>query len=274
MPGYEAKLARSSKSDEGEDEEETDDSDNLDDDDEDTTCPQDQTIYNVAKKPVLLQVTIPSIAQDFGAQDFLTHLNMFLRERSITGFIPSSPTFPVYNRLHLTLPPIPEVSTTPIKGVIVSTKSEHGYVTTQGIRKAKPARFSTILVCVPAGNHSKSPVDGLRVVQVHLIFRLSEDSSLFREPLLYHPESLPPATSYPASVARSIQLGSPLGFQSLVWSGFWPILGATATWTSRKIYEGFATGDRTVHDRFLSLASSCRTGWDRLGLNRVETGRN
>ncbi|GLB39210.1 putative zn-finger domain-containing protein [Lyophyllum shimeji] len=188
MPGYEAKPARSRHSDEGEDEEEeTDDGDDDKDDDEDDTTPrpQNQAVYSVAKKPALPRVTIPSIAQDFGAGDFLTHLTTFLRERSITASIPSSPTFPVYNRLHLTLPPIPEVSTTPIKDAIVATKSERGHVTTHGIRKAKPARFSTILVRVPAGDRSKGPVDGLRVAQVRLIFRLSEDPSSFREPLLY-----------------------------------------------------------------------------------------
>ncbi|KAF8157857.1 hypothetical protein B0H34DRAFT_656376, partial [Crassisporium funariophilum] len=184
MPEYAAEVARGLDVDVEENESD-------DGEEEDTKHPQDQIIsapvYTIAKEPALPQVTVQSITQDFGAEDFLTHLTAFLQERSIASRIAPSDdsTFPVYHCLYLSLPAIPEVSTSAIKDAIIATKPERGRVTTHGIKKAKAARFSTVLVRVRAGDPRKGPVDGLGVAQVRLIFRLPKDHGTFDEPLLY-----------------------------------------------------------------------------------------
>ncbi|KAF8159953.1 hypothetical protein B0H34DRAFT_655320, partial [Crassisporium funariophilum] len=192
MPGYAAKEAsRLDGGGEDEEEEEGDgdsDGDNEDDDEEDKRRSQTFTrSYRVAKKPALPRVTVQSIVNDFGAKDFLRHLSSFLQDHSIASLVQPSDasTFPVYHRLQLSLPAIREVSTSSIKDTIIASKAERGRVTTHGIKRGKPGRFSTVLVRVRDGDPSKGPIDGLRVAQVRLIFRLPEHHGLFDEPLLY-----------------------------------------------------------------------------------------
>ncbi|KAF8057386.1 hypothetical protein FPV67DRAFT_1724001, partial [Lyophyllum atratum] len=188
MPGYKPTVATGVGDGgevEGVGDEEDDD---LNEEEENTWRPRDQTTaIRFAKKPALPHVTVQSIVQDFGAQAFLTHLESFLREHSITSPNPLSErsTFPVYRRLELSLPAIPEISRTAIKDSVVATKAERGTVTINGIKKAKPARFSTALVRVRPADRSKAPIDGLQIVQIRLIFRLPGGHGSFDEPLLY-----------------------------------------------------------------------------------------
>lgn len=165
MPEYEARARKASdhgtadgdnddKEDEGEDEDEVDEE----------ALPHEQTTFHVAKTPPLPRVSVTSIVQDFGAQDFLQCLDTFLHEQAIHPLVqvlPSdSSTFPVYHRIYLSLPPVLEISRHPVKDTVIATKFQRGKVTVQGIKKDTAARFSTVLVCQHAGDPSKGPIDG------------------------------------------------------------------------------------------------------------------
>ena len=117
-----------------------------------TMNPQWQTTmtYHIAKQPALPQVSVDSIAQDFGTINFLKHLNTFIQEHCLCPSSLPSPCsiFPVYHRLTLNLLLIPEVFKIAIRDTIVITKAKAGQVTTQGLKKAMPAQFSTVLVCL------------------------------------------------------------------------------------------------------------------------------
>lgn len=142
---------------------------NLEDDDEqddgsdDEDTPRAQTTYRVAKTPSLLGVAVESIVGDFGAKDFLLHLVSFLRERRITCVNPLtiSSRFSLYHRLYLSLPAVPEISLlSVIKDSVIATKADRGQLTTRGVKKAAPGRFSIILVREHPGDPSKGPLDG------------------------------------------------------------------------------------------------------------------
>ncbi|KAG5633718.1 hypothetical protein H0H81_005760 [Sphagnurus paluster] len=97
--------------------------------------------YHVTKKPAFPAVTVQSIITEYGAPNFLRHLTTFLHERSIphSPLLSDSSTFPIYRHLYLSLPLIPEISTSnTIKDTILATKAERGRVTTSGIKHAVP----------------------------------------------------------------------------------------------------------------------------------------
>ncbi|KAG6882933.1 hypothetical protein C0992_010258, partial [Termitomyces sp. T32_za158] len=181
-----------------------DEIDDVDDRHNDVTMrPQhqhDQTSsYRVSKKPSFPQLTIASISEDFGAVDFVNQLTSFLTNHPLHfANIPAvnwhQLTFPVYRRLHLMLPPVPEVSSVPIKDSVIATRFERGTITAQGIKRDVPARFSTVLVRHSDGEHAhhssnnSDPLNGVGVAQVRLIFKLPEayqGQIASNEPLLY-----------------------------------------------------------------------------------------
>ncbi|KAG6822498.1 hypothetical protein H0H92_013630, partial [Tricholoma furcatifolium] len=120
------------------------------------------TCHRVAKNPAFPHVTVTTMVNDYGATDFLSHLSLFLREQAITPHAPLTPlsTFPVYRRVYMTIPTIPEVSTTSLSDQIIATKAEPQAVTLSGIRKSVPARYSTVLVRVKDGDPAKGALDG------------------------------------------------------------------------------------------------------------------
>ncbi|KAG6823223.1 hypothetical protein H0H92_011026, partial [Tricholoma furcatifolium] len=147
------------------------------------TFPQHQASFRVAKKPAFPQLTLDSIASDFGINslDFTSQLSIFFRDHPLLSKLSSQRrlqlfesinTFPVYRRLYLSLPSIPEVSSSEciLKDTVIATRRKAGVITTRGIKKASPARFSTVLVREGhAPDPSKDPLNGmLRVLLVYL----------------------------------------------------------------------------------------------------------
>ncbi|KAG6825409.1 hypothetical protein H0H92_003787 [Tricholoma furcatifolium] len=149
---------------------------------------QQQTIVHIAKKPPLPRVSLASINKDFGATQLLPHLTTFLRQQAFTLSQPltEDTTFPVYHRLRLSLPPIPEVARTSLKDSVIATQYRPAVISRQGIKRAVPAKFSTVLVRVGVEEGVlDGPLIGIRVAQVRLIFNLPDTHGVFREPLIY-----------------------------------------------------------------------------------------
>jgi len=123
--------------------------------------------HRVSKRPGLTGISIASLAAEFGAVDFLTHLNHFIQSSPLV----TSPTpaagdtlFSLYKRSTLTLPSIPEIAIAPARDTVHSVKQIPQAITTRGIKKAVPAQFSTILVQTEkagAESNKKGPLGGV-----------------------------------------------------------------------------------------------------------------
>ena len=123
----------------------------------------------VSKRPALAGISIASLATDFGAADFLPHLNHFIQSSPlVTSPTPAtvSTLFSLYKRSALTLPPIPEIGLASTKDTVHSVKGTPQTITAQGIKKAVPAQFSTVLVQTGKASEGdlepeKGPLDGV-----------------------------------------------------------------------------------------------------------------
>ncbi|KAH9947424.1 hypothetical protein B0H21DRAFT_853788 [Amylocystis lapponica] len=159
---------------------EADDSEDLDTDAE---LPQATTgqAYHVAKEPGFGQVRVSTIVKSFGCTDFLRTLEDFLRRQSRRRELPlvwntvhNRTRFPVYKRMHITLPTIRQVSHSP-KDIIRATPA----LSARGLKNAVPAHFDTVLArefpLGPLGHSKENPLDGLCVARIRAIFRLPED---------------------------------------------------------------------------------------------------
>lgn len=117
----------------------------------------------IAKKPAIVGAAVNKIIDKFGATDFLWYVEDFLQMAvpSAVMSLMASTTFDIYKRLILTLPPIPEVSSDPIRDVVHATLGRpQNIATTNGIIKAAPPRFSTVLARYGSGVREKGPLAG------------------------------------------------------------------------------------------------------------------
>ena len=179
VPSYRAEVI-------GEVDEPVDDNQN-DENEEEKKIPM--ASHTIAKKPPLPNVSVASISNDYGAQDFLFELDDYLRASNITpSSLPTAESrFPVYKQVTTYLPFVPEAtsSTIPIRDTIHAVKAQSGKVTSSGIKHATPGRFSTVLVREHPAVDGKGPLDGLRVAQVRLIFNLPQEFGSTPHPLAY-----------------------------------------------------------------------------------------
>jgi len=180
VPNYRAEVI-------SEVDEPVDDNQNGDEDEEEKTIPM--ASHTIAKKPPLPNVSVASISNDYGAQDFLFELDDYLRASNMTpSTLPTVESrFPVYKQVTTYLPFVPEAtsSTVPIRDTIHAVKAQPGKVTSSGIKHATHGRFSTVLVREHPPADGKGPLDGLRVAQVRLIFNLPQEFGSTLHPLAY-----------------------------------------------------------------------------------------
>ncbi|KAJ7207810.1 hypothetical protein B0H12DRAFT_1034405 [Mycena haematopus] len=146
-------------------------------------------IYRVAKKPAFPRLTAASICTQFKAPDFLFNLDDFLKSHAITPRVEPSEnsTFPVYKRLSIPLPTIPEVGSHDVMDRIRAVRAQPLQMTAKGVIPAKAGQFDTILVRSVKPGADQRPTDGLAVARIRVIFRLpaSEDHGNYPDPLAY-----------------------------------------------------------------------------------------
>ncbi|KAH9928242.1 hypothetical protein B0H21DRAFT_781211 [Amylocystis lapponica] len=139
--------------------------------------------YHIAKKPGFGHVKVQMLVKSFGCTDFLHTLEDFLRKQSRQH----RTCFPVYRRMHVSLPALQQVLHLPKKDTIRTTPA----LRAQGLKKAVPAHFNTVLACKfplgPLGSDQSNPLDELCVAHIHTIFRLPEDygKQASAHPLVY-----------------------------------------------------------------------------------------
>lgn len=138
------------------------------DGDKQTQVTQTGVTHHVSKKTQIATVT--SIINDFGAVDFLMHFNAFLQKYQVHTIATNSTHFPIYRRVTLKLPPIPEVSSHPIVDTVHCTKAIPQSVSRSGIKQGASARFSTVLVRTKTADPALGPMDGKRLFVSHYKF--------------------------------------------------------------------------------------------------------
>ncbi|KAI0738856.1 hypothetical protein C8Q80DRAFT_1222176 [Daedaleopsis nitida] len=132
--------------------------------------------YMVSKTPGLPGISVRQLVSDFGCTDFVYAFEDFLRKTShsrrtlplAARTISLRTRFAVYRRCHVFLPPLRQVSRTPIKDTIRAVPAQPA----RPLQPASHARFDTVLA---------HPLSGLTVARVRAIFRLPD----FKHPLAY-----------------------------------------------------------------------------------------
>ena len=128
-----------------------------------------QVLTSIAKKPAIVGVNVNSLSEDYGAADFNYYVDEFLPQyhpaytAALSHALDENPRFLLYKRLVLTLPPVPAISSQPLRDVVHAVKGVDQVVTTKGVKKAVAERFSTVLVRVGEGNRRSerpSPLQG------------------------------------------------------------------------------------------------------------------
>ncbi|KAJ7776026.1 hypothetical protein DFH07DRAFT_983220 [Mycena maculata] len=119
-------------------------------------------IFRVAKTPPFPNLTAASIAADFGATDFLIHLDHFLDSKSITPKLEpaDNSTFPVYKCLSLSLPKVAEVTAHNITDTIRAVRAEPVRMSAKGVKPAKAGQFDTVLIRTERPGSDQRPTDG------------------------------------------------------------------------------------------------------------------
>ncbi|KAJ7169340.1 hypothetical protein C8R43DRAFT_945279 [Mycena crocata] len=188
IPGYLIELNdRANDADRPSGEESDSDSDS--DDEEDTipaahpslTPPQ----FTIAKTAPFPRVTVASLEDDYGANDFLSRLEDFLHSESILPqrFFDISATFPVYKRIVIKIPAVVQVTSSVTNDPIRATRA----VPSRGLKKAQPAHFDTVLARKekPAATPKRLSLEGLFAGRVRAIFALPVEYGMFPTPLAY-----------------------------------------------------------------------------------------
>ncbi|PPQ76233.1 hypothetical protein CVT24_009444 [Panaeolus cyanescens] len=171
------------------------------DDEEIEELREDLLVVKMACTPARRNVSAEAIIRDHGVADFLHYTEEFLEHYSPSAMrlLTISTTFDLYKRAIFTLPPIPEVSQTPIHDAIYASPAQQPQFTTAGIKKGAPARYSTVLAYAGVrGSQVDGPLQGLKAAQVRVIFKLPPEFGV-KQPLAfvhwYRPFRDPPETS-------------------------------------------------------------------------------
>lgn len=167
VPGYYAPFEAAPVPKGGDDDDEEDSDDEQHDDDEGPLEPipnpqSNRPSFTVAKEPGFPNLTASSIATDFRAPDFLNNIARFLHSKSIIPrLVPGhNTTFPVYKRLSLVLPSIPEVTSSDLLDKVRAVKGEPLKLTAKGIIPEKAGQFDTVLARIHAPGADQGPTDG------------------------------------------------------------------------------------------------------------------
>ncbi|KAF8143444.1 hypothetical protein K438DRAFT_1911066 [Mycena galopus ATCC 62051] len=184
VPGYIAQPAVP------EDKTEQEDADAGEDEDADDPDPNESVPapgFSLRKTAHFPSLTAASISTNFHAPDFLYNLTKFLHSNSITAPVDltEESTFPVYKNVGLTLPVIPEVTRHTVQDKVRAAKGDLMKITPSGIRPSTPGRFDTVLVRTRKREEGASPIDGLGVARVRVIFKLPEHHGNYADPLVY-----------------------------------------------------------------------------------------
>ncbi|KAF7344345.1 hypothetical protein MSAN_01915500 [Mycena sanguinolenta] len=183
VPGYMSQRVPDTEIETEEAEDAKDETEN--DDDAENVAPI--SVYSLPKTAHFPNLSASSIATDFCAPDFLPKLADFLDSNSVQ--VPVQPTaaslFPVYKHVRFTLPVVPEVTRHPVQDKVRAVKREPMKIISAGRKPPKSAQFDTVLVRTQERTNGGSPIDGLRVARMRVIFRLPEGYGNYADPLAY-----------------------------------------------------------------------------------------
>ncbi|KAF7288334.1 hypothetical protein HMN09_01403100 [Mycena chlorophos] len=167
-----------------EDSEEDEDEAGLDEEDPEEISTK--ITYTIASRPAHKNFDAETIETRFQIRDFLYYLQEFMDKNDLSQQMPllASTGFDVFKQATLHLP---ELRAAPMAAsdVVHAALGQAGSMSNQGIKRATPAKFSTVLVRVGERNWQQGPLSGLRAAQIKLIFRLPEAIQKYEHPLVY-----------------------------------------------------------------------------------------
>jgi nitrogen fixation-related uncharacterized protein len=118
---------------------------------QDESMERQSTTFKIAKTPPYPSTSVATLIQEYDTHDFLYYLEGFIRDHqvSLKQELTEQIRYPVYKQVTLTLPPVPYAESETQKDVIRATRAEDTTRTQKGgIKKARPAETSTVLVRV------------------------------------------------------------------------------------------------------------------------------
>ncbi|KAG6807681.1 hypothetical protein H0H92_006720 [Tricholoma furcatifolium] len=147
------------------------------------SLPPPTTLYAVAKAAPCRNISLATLATDYGAIDFLQALQLFLRTHQLGTLSPNQfDRFNLFKQLVLTLPRNPFTGERVLTNRIRSTPQ----VKPRGRKEGSPAHFDLALVVEDADEYQKyGGIAGLRVAQVRVIFELPSHLGTYSHPLAY-----------------------------------------------------------------------------------------
>ena len=123
--------------------------------------------YLVAKHPGSRGISVRQLMHDFGCTDFIRALEEYLRTTSHSlnfrlptsaSFIYSNTRFALYKRMYIFLPPMRQVSASPVKDAICAIPAQPA----RPLYSAVPCQFDTVLVReYPRPSESRNPLEGM-----------------------------------------------------------------------------------------------------------------
>lgn len=151
-----------------------------------TSSSQNDVVHSVARRPAYKGVPLESVVEDYGTLDLVKHLNTFTRESGGVVEATEATRYSIYKRAVLQLPPIREVSGSPVQDRIYAVKASEARISTKtGIRAATPTRFSTALIRTAPKDDSRGPMHGISIGEIRLIFELPPELGQHPGPLIY-----------------------------------------------------------------------------------------
>ncbi|KAJ6618487.1 hypothetical protein B0H10DRAFT_2164151 [Mycena sp. CBHHK59/15] len=119
------------------------DSDDDDERENDNSASGSAPPYTIAKRAPFPRVTVASLEEEYGAANFLTHLENFLRGEDLLPrrFYDISATFPVYKRVVIKVPAVVQVSDDTTNDLIRTVRA----TVSHGLKHSTRAHFDTVL---------------------------------------------------------------------------------------------------------------------------------
>ncbi|KAJ3718126.1 hypothetical protein DFJ43DRAFT_1005854 [Lentinula guzmanii] len=152
-----------------------------------------------AKQAPIPRTSVHEIENKFGCGEwFIWYLEEYLKAQLLPTNTLKDPTklyFPVWKKIVLTLPAVPEAESEKITDTVYTTAATSASITHRGVQSSSPAKTSTVVIRTGQLDIAKGPLSHLQIARVKLLFKLPHQISL-SSPLLAFVDWFKPLNKY------------------------------------------------------------------------------
>ncbi|KAJ3727345.1 hypothetical protein DFJ43DRAFT_1133192 [Lentinula guzmanii] len=152
-----------------------------------------------AKQAPIPRTSVHEIENKFGCGEwFIWYLEEYLKAQLLPTNTLKDPTklyFPVWKKIVLTLPAVPEAESEKITDTVYATAATSASITHRGVQSSSPAKTSTVVIRTGQLDIAKGPLSHLQIARVKLLFKLPHQISL-SSPLLAFVDWFKPLNKY------------------------------------------------------------------------------